>query len=622
MKKYVTTLEELQEVKHYITKLAILALDTETTGLDPYLGNLLLIQVGDEHLQYVINVSKFTEKQLKFILDILEDKNVLKVIHGAKFEHKWIFNKYGVVIKNVWDTLGAEATLFHGKHMGRWLNLAAVTKKYLGGRVMDKRVRKKFIAKKVNATFTEQEISYAAYDIEVLIPIYRIQLHAAIHENMLDLVKLENSCTAVTAQMELNGLYLDKEEWLSLITVAQEQKESAYQELSQVIRDENIRVHGSTKKKQMAAEQGQLFVAKDEHIEQNINFASSTQMLETLEALLGYEVDSTDIKVLSKYKKKHAFIPALIKYRKAEKKLTTYGEEFLQHIHPITGLIHSDFNQFFVETGRFSGKSPNLMNIPKEACYRSPFKPKNQLTHSMIDADYSGCELRLLTELSQEPDWIMCMNSGYDMHSYIGASMYNMKYEDITSNHKILPEYEGLRTNAKAIIFGIIYGKGAKALGESLGIEKEKAKELLELFFSKYPNIKKKIKELVENGKKNNMASSPFDNRRNFIEYVVWWIDQSSWHYENEMKNFPFQGGNASMLKRAMVYMQAAFFEHPEWDAKLRCIVHDEVVTTQLIKYELEVKDAVRECMIRAGKYYIKSIPVEVDVKIGNCWLH
>ena len=168
----------------------------------------------------------------------------------------------------------------------------------------------------------------------------------------------------------------------------------------------------------------------------------------------------------------------------------------------------------------------------------------------------------------------------------------------------------------------VCYGMGPYRLGLKLGKTQQEASKILSNYWYKFPKVKALQDRLVASAKENKYAISPFDNRREWFDNINWSIGKQKSHAENETKNLPCQGGNASITKRALVYIQRGLFEYPEWTAKLVNTIHDEILTTQFKKYENEVFEFVKTSMIKAGEYYIKSIPVVVEVQLGNHWIH
>ena len=163
---------------------------------------------------------------------------------------------------------------------------------------------------------------------------------------------------------------------------------------------------------------------------------------------------------------------------------------------------------------------------------------------------------------------------------------------------------------------------GAGRLASNLKISFDAAVELLDTFWKKFPKIKRFLDKVVADGEKNGYALSILDKRRRWLIDFNLLIPRQKAHFANICKNNNFQSTNASIIKRALCYIQDGFFAHPEWEAKLLITIHDECLTTQLVTYEKEVLKFVEDEMIRAGEHYIKKIPVVVDAQLGKCWLH
>lgn len=579
-----------------------ISFDIETNSLDPRLGDILSIQVGTYDRQYVIKVHSFTKTQLKPLFRVLEDEDYLILGHNLKFDFQWIYHHYGVVLNNVYDTYIIEGILNKGMHNHR-LNLNAVLEVYVHGVDLDKGERKTFVNRLPFEDFTEKQIEYSALDVKFLSKIYKGQIKLAREYQCEALVWLECDAVIPTAMMEYNGIYIDQKHWLSLSNVAREAADKAKEVLDEYFKDVNL------------GNQLSLFDYP------MINYDSPAQMKRALSDLLEKDIESTGKEELMKLD--HPAARALLDYREQSKLIAAFGPEYLRkYIHPITNRIHSQIDQLGADSGRFSCRRPNLMQIPHLQIYREAFCVEDPILRRMIAADYSGCELRLIAELSGEEEWIFCLKKGYDMHSYVAALLFDLDYHKITENNKIKSEFKEFRLKAKSINFGVAYGMGPGRLAISLKISFEEAAALLDKFWEKFPKIKRLLDRLVREGINNGYAQSPLDGRRRWLLDFNTRVPRERAHAGNICKNLPFQGGNASIIKRAMCLIQDKFFEHPEWEAKLLLCVHDEIIATCKKDNSETVKEVIEKCMLEAAYLFVDKVPMEVDVELGKHWIH
>ena len=168
----------------------------------------------------------------------------------------------------------------------------------------------------------------------------------------------------------------------------------------------------------------------------------------------------------------------------------------------------------------------------------------------------------------------------------------------------------------------VSYGLGAGRLAIKLGVDINSAKNTLDLFWRKFKKIKELLDTYVSDGIKARCAVSLLDNRRRDLSNINFFVPKQRAHAMSLLKNHNFQSGNASVTKRALCNIQAGFFEYKEWKGKLLNVIHDEVISTHISKYDDEVYKFVKDAMVAAGEYYIKSIPVVVDAVLDKHWVH
>lgn len=631
--KYVDNQTKLKDALEYLTTQnnTVFGVDTETNGLDPHTNEVLLIQIGNFEEQFVFDVFKLGTSIFE-VINWLSDNKSLKILHNAKFDYKMIKGRFKKEISNMRCTMIGEKLLTAGLNVRH--NLGAVGNKYIGVD-LNKDAQKSFVGMKPGDEFTEEQIEYAGLDVKYLPKIYQKMFDLIKERDMVELYDLESETVPVTGDMELNGIYIDKKRWLSL-------KDDAFKRLNKAIK-----------------ELDQFFipiVGEDLMGKANINYGSPAQLLGPLKKITDTDIESTGAEVLEGID--HPAAEALLNYREAAKKISTYGEEFLkQHVNPATGRIHSSFYQHGTKTGRYASRDVNLQNIPSEDVYRAAFRAQKP-DYKIIGADFSSQEIRLLAYITQDPTFKKAFNEGKDPHCMAASILFDLPYEDffyygqdgikqaISDNSKLMEEELGLNDNnevievksgealkrpdmnskyrkpAKSINFGLIYGMGAGKLSRELGITFGEAKALMEKYFSKFPSIKEKLNEYEEFVMKNHYAFSPLDKRRLQLNHIDWDHPGHLAHAKNQAKNFPFQGGGASVTKRALVNVKKRIDEIEVWDVRILITVHDEILLECHKDDAEEVAAMLSFEMRKAFNYYAPGIEMPVIPTIDDCWIH
>ena len=317
---------------------------------------------------------------------------------------------------------------------------------------------------------------------------------------------------------------------------------------------------------------------------------------------------STNAEVLEKLRDKHEIIDKITEYRQIVKLNSTYVEGLLKIINPKTGRIHSSFNQTITTTGRISSTEPNMQNIPVKTemgrDIRKVFVADDNC--KLVDADYSQVELRVLAHMSGDENMIDAFKHGEDIHSKTASQIFDVDIKDVTSKQRI---------EAKAINFGIIYGKTDFGLSQDLNIPVPTAKAYIESYFSKYPKIKEFMDNAVETATETGYATTILNRRRYIPE-----IKASNFIVRNQGKRFamnaPIQGSAADIIKVAMVNVYNKLKEN-EMKSKLILQVHDELIV-EAVDEELELAEKiVREEMENAQSMDVK---LDVDLNTGNSW--
>lgn len=562
-------------------------IDSETTGLDPFSAELVLIQVLAGTKIFLIDVGVIPTDQRKVFFcrglkRILEDNTILKVFHNGLFDLKFLkyhaFNNNGVQFNNLFDTMLAEQLLTAGISKRGDHSLKSLCQKYLNID-LDKGLQTSFMP---GQPFTEDQIRYAADDVKHLEAIFRIQADAIAKEGLTETALLEFAITPAIVNIELAGVHLNINKLETMKIGLPKEKSRIEQELNDIVKaTENIKINETFNEKA-------------------INFNSPAQVKQILRDL-GFDVPGTGIDIIEKIN--HPFTKTLVEYRKVSKLLSSFCEKLPKHINKVTGRIHPQFFQLGTEAGRFTCQKPNIQQIPHEQEWRDLFSaPEGR---KIITADYNQIELRILAEFSQDPAFLDAYRTGQDLHSRTAAEMFNTPIDQINKEQ---------RSIAKTINFGLCYGMSAKGLSDKMNITSEKAETFINQYFRAYPKVKNTLQLLGMKAVKNHFSTT-IGGRKRYFARADSFSEQKS--LERKGRNTPIQGTCGDILKKAILYLLGSL---KEYDATIVNLIHDEIVIEVRDDQAEAVRDIVKRDMVRAGQDYIKSVPVEVDIKIDSVW--
>lgn len=452
----------IKECYEYIRNKKVLGLDIETTrkfnkylkieGLDPYTSNIVMLQIGDNEKQFIIDTRTV---DISIILPIFSDKSITKVGHNIKFEYKHILHNYEVKLNNVYDTMIVEQILYNGYSLRN--SLAELNKRYLNLEV-DKSTRLGFLTIG-SRPFTEKEIRYGTEDIINPLLIRLKQLKDIKEKEMTQLVRLEMKFLLALGDIEYTGINLNTDKWKDTYNKNIRIHKEYIDKLNKFI----VENYSDSK---FIKRQLDLFIT---NIQCNIKWSSSKQVIEFFKHLNvcpravskttkkeSYTVEAKEIKMLlleeSISDKIKGFIKTYLKSKEYEQATTTFGIKFLEHINPITGRIHSNYKQI-LNTGRISSSKPNNQNIPARHEFRYAFDaPKSKV---IVNADYSGQENIILANKSMDKDLLEFYDKDLgDMHSFIAKKLFPKELENVPL-HKIKEKRKDLRQIAKAAGFAI-----------------------------------------------------------------------------------------------------------------------------------------------------------------------
>ena len=468
---YITSTEEALKALEVISRHPIIEVDTETTGLDTFTSKVVLLQIGITGKSFVFDVRDGRVDPTIF-KSLLENPNILKILQNAVFDYKMLRYHYGIDVTRMYDLMLAEQLLYLG--LNPKSSLDHLVNKYLHLH-MPKDVATSFAD--YNQKFEEYQLRYAANDVSVMQDIYNLQLNKLKQDNLMRVAKLEFDFVKPLSEMELNGMLLDIPKWRPIIDEMILERDRLAIQLSDAFNE--------------GMDQTTLFGVS------LVNLDSPVQIVKIFNRL-GIPVSSTDVKELNKYKN-NPIVDLFLQYRKYEKFITTYGEPMIDRIHPVTNRLHTSFKQM-VATGRMSSSNPNLQNIPKEQKYRSCFIARPG--YKLITADMDGAELRIIADMSGDPEWVRIFNTGGDLHTVSAAYIFEVSEEEVLRD-KALPDDDpnkrSYRTKSKPLSFGLAYGLTEVGLALRLGVSESQAKEMINKYFKKYPRVKQ---FLEKSGKK------------------------------------------------------------------------------------------------------------------------
>ena len=316
---------------------------------------------------------------------------------------------------------------------------------------------------------------------------------------------------------------------------------------------------------------------------------------------------STNADVLEKLRDKHPIVNAVLDYRTLTKLKSTYADGLLKEI-SADGRIHTNFQMTVTATGRLSSTEPNLQNIPirrpQGAQIRRMFVASPGKV--LVDADYSQIELRLLAHISGDETMIAAFNSGEDIHTVTASQVFNVPLDEVTSL---------IRSRAKAVNFGIVYGISAFSLAQDIGVFQSEAKAYMENYFAKYHGVREYMDRIKKQAKADGFVTTLYGRRRDLPELKSSNFNMRSFG-ERVALNMPIQGTAADIIKAAMVRV-AQRIEREGLQARLLLQVHDELIVECPEAEAERVRALLTEEMEHVADF---SVPLTVDAKIGRTW--
>ena len=549
-------------------------------------GNIL-----EQNLMYVFlsadgeNIYYINDEELELIKDIISNEEIKKIGYNLKDDYL-AFKPYNIEINNMFFDIAIGEYLIDSKSSTSY-ECSDIAMKYLTKKIksQEELLGKGAKAKKFSDLSLEELSTYFG---EILNTVYNV--YPMMEKTFKDMdmeylfYDVEMPLVEVLGSMEYCGMAVDKNQLNEL--------GNKFKEIISNLEEEIFSLAGE---KFNINSPKQLGVILFERLELPVIKKTKT----------GY---STSADVLEKLRDKHEIIDKITEYRQIVKLNSTYVEGLLGIINPISGRIHSSFNQTITTTGRISSTEPNLQNIPvKTEMGREIRKVFIADEHSkLVDADYSQVELRVLAHMSGDEHMIEAFQNDIDIHSKTASQIFGVDVNDVSSKQ---------RSEAKAINFGIVYGKTDFGLSQDLNIPVPQAKAYIESYFANYDKIKVFMDDAIKNATDNGYALTIFNRRRYIPE-----INSSNFMVRNQGKRFamnaPIQGSAADIIKIAMVNV---FTRLKDENLKSRLIlqVHDELIV-EAVEEELDkVCNIVKEEMESAVNLQVH---LDVDLNVGDSW--
>lgn len=582
-----------QELEQLLASQEVYCFDTETTGLDPHLAELvgLAFSVKPNEAYYVPVPSEKAEADriVSFFKGSLENPKIAKIGQNLKYDIS-VLRWYDVDVEGFYyDTMIAHYLSEPDKrHKLDYLSESYLNYKMVPiEKLIGKRGKNQLSMRDIDV---EKVAEYAGEDSDITLQL-KAPLFDLLKEN--DLEKLYNDIEAplidVLADMEYEGVRIN---------------DGFLADYSKVLGDLIL-----AKQKEIYAKAGVDF-----------NIASPSQvgavLFEKLEIPYRWRKTSsgkysTDVEKLTELAVNHDIVKDILDFRKYSKLKSTYVDSLPQLINPKTGRIHSNFNQARAATGRLSSENPNLQNIPiKDEAgreIRKAFEPRDK-DHILLAADYSQIELRLIAEISKDEGMMEAFIKGQDFHSATAAKIYEVAIDDVTSDQ---------RRTAKTVNFSITYGAGATNLSRQLGITRNEAKEIIEQYFKQFPGLQNYMVDTVEQARKDGYVSTLLGRKR-YLRDINSNSGLARSNAERMAVNTPIQGTAADMIKIAMINIHKEIKEK-EYKSRLILQVHDELVF-DVHRSELEKVSAMVEDKMKTALSGLK-VPILVGMGTGENWL-
>jgi DNA polymerase-1 len=589
----VDTPEKRKKLIADLLKQKSICFDTETTSLDVLIAELVGFSFSYKKGEaFYIPTPKNREKALAIVNEfksVFEGEKIEKVAHNIKYDNAVLAN-YGITVKGYYfDTMIAHYLI--NPDMRHGMDILAET--YLGYKPVSitELIGKKGKNQLNMADLEPKEIvDYASEDADITLQLKEIfekEIKGSHTEKIYN--EIEYPLVTVLQKMEKEGVHLNKEALAIFSKELEVELKALETKIYELSGESDFNIDSP---KQL----GEVLFEKMD-IKAKVKKTKTGQY-------------STNEETLAKLTDKHEIFNVILDYRSTKKLKSTYVDALPLLISEKTNRLHTSYMQTVAATGRLSSVNPNLQNIPirteRGREIRKAFIPRDD-EHTLLAADYSQIELRIIAALSKDKDMIDAFSLGTDIHAVTASKVFGVTVADVTRD---------MRSKAKMVNFGIIYGISAFGLSQRLSIPRKEAKEIIDNYFQEYASIKTYMDSAIESAREKGYVETLLGRRRNLSD-----INSNNaivrGHAERNAINAPIQGTAADIIKIAMINIDKAFTKQ-KLESKMILQVHDELVF-DVLKTEVEqVKDIVKYEMENAVKI---AVPLTVEMNTGGDWL-
>ena len=588
--RIVNNASELQELVAYLTTFAEFCFDTETTGVDPNTCRIVGMSFAAEPFKawYLPFGDANRAEYIKILSPLFENEAIAKIGQNIKFD-LMVLAKLGIAVRGKkLDTMLMHYLLdSESRHnmdflAERYLNYSPIAIETLIGKGAKQLT--------MDMVGVERVAEYAAEDADVTLRLKQVLYPEVEKMAMLDLYhNIEAPMIDVLAAMEMAGVTVDCEALARYAVELREMLQRLESEVREMAGEPALNINSSR-------QLGEVLFGK-------LRITDKPKMTKTKQF-------STEEEYLQGFAHDFPIVSKILEYRGVKKLLSTYVEALPELVNRETGKIHTSYNQAVTATGRLSSTNPNLQNIPVRDALGKPIRAAfvaSDAEHTLVAADYSQIELRLMAHLSGDEALIEAFKQGEDIHAATAARLYGKGVAEVSSDE---------RRSAKTANFGIIYGISAFGLAQRLDISNRDAKELITNYFETYPGVKRYMDDAVAKATTEGYVETMFGRRRTLHD-----ITSSNRTVrglaERNAINAPIQGSAADIMKLAMVEIYRRF-EAEGIRSKMIMQVHDEVVVDTLNEELESVKRIVKEAMESVASL---RVPLIAEVNSAENWL-
>ena len=575
-----------------------IAIDTETTSLDPHQAKLVGISLSTKigKACYVpLGHSKGNNLNEKKILikikSILEDKSIKKIGQNIKFDYIILYHR-GIQMHSMEDTMLMSYVLDAGKNRH---NMDTLSQLHLDHKTVAYKDLVGTGKKQINFSEVDIELAkkYAAEDADVTFRLYKNFIKNLKSENLLHIYEIfEKPMIKILGLMEINGVKVDKKN-LKFLSEKFEKKIKNLEKEIFKLSNKEFKI-GSTKQLGEVM-YNELKISSTKKTKKG-SFATSAKVLEDL-AFQGHK------------------LPRLVlDWRQVTKLKNTYTDSLQEHINKKSNRVHTSFLLAATSTGRLASSDPNLQNIPIKSedgkNIRKSFIAEEK--HVLISADYNQIEMRILADLADVKELKKAFKNNEDIHSLTASQVFNVPVNKVNDD---------LRRKAKTINFGIIYGITQYGLAKQISVSNQEALDFINAYFKKFPEIKSYMNSTIISCRKLGYVSNIFGRRIHLRGINDKNFNIRSFQ-ERAAINAPIQGSAADIMRLAMIKINEIIEKDKKLQTKMLLQIHDELIFECLEKEEEYVKKTIKEAMTSISKteHHMFSIPLEVNVNSGYNW--